>query len=127
MSIEDHLNPEKNKMIRLGDDIPSTSDVDAGDAGISTDPPIDLERIRAAVKRILTNEFGIQPGVELVVQGFEPNQEWLIGGKRITDAAPEDIEEVLKADRAVTEAEADAERQKYLNPATNPMIKLDFD
>jgi len=81
------------------------------------------ERIKAAVRRVLINKFGIVCPVELAISGFGGDERIEVAGRKLSEATEEEITAILKSDYHVTEAEKAADAQKYTDPAQNPMIK----
>ena len=90
---------------------------------------IAADELKAAMARVFTNEHGVKCGAKIsLVSRDDGTGQWAetyeVNGKRPLDATPEEIGEVLEADRAVREAEREVEAAKYTNPETNPMIKI---
>ena len=103
-----------------------SADIFDGEGRINLAPP-DAERLRAAVRHVFGNTYGIKYPFRLSVSGFEPEEVYEINGHPVEQAPPDEIEALMVADRAVEQAAREAGSQKYLKPETNPFIKTDPD
>jgi hypothetical protein len=124
--IRDSIDPSKNSMIRIEgvpDPRPRPPEVDTR-APVGPDV-IDFDEIKAAFMKVRANEYGIHPGVELVIADYGDGPIYQVNDKEIHDAAPEDIKAILHAASLVRTADEEAEKEKYFLPSQNAFIKTD--
>lgn len=111
-----YYDPNENPFIRR--------ESDSETSGLRKYPDIvSADEVREAARSILIN------GLECEARIEEINDELYVNGKRLIDLKPEDITPILdavqKEKARIQAAEKEVEREKYLNPETNPMIKTD--
>jgi hypothetical protein len=93
------------------------------------------DQLRGAVKHILGSKLEHRPAdlhLDMDVRGFAADgsidlSQILIDGKSHREWSPETVGEIFKVEAAISKAEQEGQKEKYLDPDANDFIKLDSD